>query len=451
MKKFRDYNPEQLLLLPPSLREWLPEGHLATFVSQVVDSFDLSEFYDDYDGEKGGRPPYHPMMMVKVLCYAYCVGVPSSRRIEQALWESVPFRFLAADQHPDHAAIAEFRRRHLKALDHLFLQVLKLTMEAKLVSLENVSIDGTKVKADASRNKSFSLANAKKREEKLKATVERILAEAEAIDRAEDEKYGEQSTYMLPEALRSKEAQLKLIQELKEKMEKERSEKERQEQEERDQKEAKRPAGHKKLGRPKKPRSEPDPDPDEKISRNQTDYDSRIMRQPGGNWVQGYNAQIAVDGKNQIVLAANVTNECNDFRQLQPMVDLTKENAGAYPKNVTADTGYFKTEVLRDLTYKTINFLIPPVRMKGARVKTRGQWAFHPADAMRAKLKEAANQKLYSRRKVIVEPVFGQIKSAKQRFQQFSLRGLEKVKNEWSLVCMTHNLMKLHKAICNPG
>jgi transposase len=210
MKTFRKYNPEQLSLMPPAIQDWLPEGHLALFVSNVVDTLDLSEFYAAYDGTKGGQPPYHPLMMVKLFCFAYCVGIQSSRQMERATWESVPFRVLAAGEHPDHASLAEFRKRHLTALSNLFPQILEIAMNAQLVDLDHVAIDGTKVKANADRNKNYSVESATKREDRIKAHIKEMLEKGIQLDKEEDEKYGDRSSYLLPKELRSKEAQMKI-------------------------------------------------------------------------------------------------------------------------------------------------------------------------------------------------------------------------------------------------
>lgn len=452
MKKFRTYQPEQLLLLPQSIDEWLPENHLARFVSDLVDQLDLSEIIDSYDYEKGGQPPYHPLMMTKLLLYGYCTGTMSSRRIERATWEHVPYRVLATNQHPDHHTIGSFRKRHLKALSGLFRQVLGVAQEAGLVKLAHVSVDGTKLAANASIYNTVSYEQLSKREERLKKHVDElqkrvqdIFEEAERVDAEEDAMYGEARGDELPAILSTKESRLAKI---------------------RESLAAMKAAGMDKVavdeaGDANKPKAE-EQGKNQQISkakekkrkkgsggaksvRNMTDPDSRIMRCAGGNWIQGYNAQAVVDEEAQIIVAAAVTSQSNDIQQLEPMLEKTKAMTGKMPDTATADTGYFNSAQLKSLKLKDVNLLVPPPNIPPMKSKNkRGKRMFPASDAMRAKLEKDENKKLYRRRKAIIEPVFGQIKE--RQFRKFTFRGIHDAEFEWNLVCMTHNMLKLYRA-----
>ena len=441
MKTFRTYQPDQLLLLPPALNDWLPKGHLVHFISDVVDSLDLSEVYHSYNQEKGGQPPYHPLMMVKVLCYACCIGMRSSRQIERATWENIAFRVLTADQHPDHDSLASFRKKHLNALSNLFQQVLEMTTKANLIDLNHVAVDGTKVNANAGRDKTYSLTRVKKKEERLKKLVDEILSEADRIDREEDEKYGDRSTYQLPQEYRDRASRLKKIQELKEKMEKEAKEAEEQAEKERELK----AQGSKRKGRPRKNK------PAKELIRNLTDYDSRIMHLTSGNWAQAFNAQAVVDSKNQIIIASDVTNQGNDQGLLQPMLRQAIKNTGRKPKIATADRAYYKESTLRSKEFSGINILVPPQDMRRERKPGKGKRAFPYTTFMKTRIELPENKELYKRRKTIVEPVFGQIKESVLSFNRFTFRGLANVKREWDFLCAIHNLMKLYRSGWQPA
>lgn len=445
MKTFRKYQPDQLTLLPPSLRDWLPDGHPALFVGDLIDSLDLSEIMNAYSDALGGQPPYHPIMMCKVLFYAYFTGITSSREIERATWDQVPFRYLSADQHPDHDTLAAFRERHLLALSKLFDQVLKLALHAGLADLNHLAVDGTKVRANASRYESGSQSKFSEREKKIKSVIEKMFEEARETDAREDREIGSKSTYLLPPELRTQERRLKKIQEAKEKMAQEEAE-------------IKRDENAKKPKRKYKKQSEATDSTSNKtkesegITRNLTDYDSRIMRLPGGNWGQSFNAQAAVDGKHQFIVAADVTNECNDLNQLLPLVSEVRRTTGKSPRNISADTGYFTRENIKSKELKGINLLIPPRKtdLKESKHK-RGLKAFPISYLMNEKLQKPENKELYRKRKTIVEPVFGQIKASVQGFSQFTFRGLEKVRQEWQLVCAIHNIHKLYRLGFQPS
>lgn len=449
MKTFRDYEPNQLIIL--NLNELLPKKHLAHFISDVVEKLELSDIYDSYDGEKGGQPPYHPLMMVKVLMYGYCTGMRSSRAIERALRENVALLVLSANQQPDHASIASFRQRHFVAFSKLFTQVLDMVMEAGLVEHNHFTLDGSKIRANANRNKTMSLESLSKREERLKSAVARILAEAVEADRDEDNNSSTASSEQEGSNTKgnTKSASQKRLNRLKQRLVKMQQLRNRLEPEQRAKDEAEAAEKARKAEKPsnrgRNRKSEP---PKEKpLHRNLTDYDSRIMPEAGGNWGNNYNAQAVVDDKNQIIVAAAVTNELTDKHQLIRMLNLAKANTGRTPKNASADNGYYSDANVTAKELKGTNLLVPPQKLE-QRKFTRGKRMFAPADAMREKLQQPQNRALYSLRKSTVEPVFGQIKETVQGFRRFMCRGLEAVQREWQIVCMAHNLMKFYRSQC---
>jgi len=447
---FRAYNPEQLMLMPPDLATWLPEDHLVYFIRDVVGQLDLSRIYAAYDGSKGGSPAYHPEMMVALLLYAYCVGVPSSRQVEKACQEAIPFRVLTANQHPDHDTVAEFRRRHLKVLAALFIQVLHLCRKAGLVKLGHVALDGTKVKANASKHKAMSYARMQKSVGELEAEVKRLLEEAEAVDQAEDQRYGKgRRGDELPEELRFKERRLAKIKEAKEALEREarqKAEQQRGEQEEKEQKQNPRSRP------PQPPAGEPDP----KSQRNFTDPDSRIMKDGATkSFAQAYNCQAAVDSRSQVIVACQVTQQANDKEQVKPLVTQMVANLEGKPKRLSADNGYYSEGNVGYLAEEQIDAYLATGRLKHTEEIPSSQRGRIPAtatvkDRMGRKLRTVKGQKIYAERKEIVEPVFGQIKNVR-RFRQFLLRGMEKVSAEWDLVCMGHNLLKLFRNAWRPA
>jgi transposase len=426
-KRYRLYEPEQLFLLPPSLREWLPEDHLAYFVSDLVDDLDLSDIEAVYEEEERGQPPYHPRMMVKVLIYAYCSGVFASRRIEKHLVEDVAFRVLAAGNTPDFRTLSDFRKLHRKAVEDLFEQVLRLALKAGAIKLGRVAIDGSKVKANASKHKAMSYGRMKEKERELGEEVRRLLSEADRQDEAEDRRYGKDRTgEELPDELRRRESRLERIRQAKRALEEEAR---RQAQE----------AG-------KEPAQ-----PEEKKQYNFTDPQSRIMKASDG-FVQGYNCQIAVEENFQLIVGQAVTQKANDKEQLEPMVEAIQEQAGQKPGEVLADSGYCSEANFKYLARRHIDGYVATERQKhgsrGAACK-RGPLpkGANAVERMRRKLQTQVGRRTYAMRKAIVEPVFGQIKQARG-FRQFLLRGLEKVQREWALVCLTHNVLKLHRIIC---
>lgn len=424
-KTYRPYLPEQDFLLPPSPREWLPEGHLAYFVSDLVDQLDLSAITQEYEDEERGYPPYHPVMLTKVLVYAYCVGVFSSRRIQRRLFEDVAFRVLAAGNEPDFRTIADFRQRHLAALKGLFAQVLRLARELGAPRVGRVAVDGSKVQANASKHKAMSYGRMREKERQLRDEVKQLLAQAEATDAAEDVQYGaDGSDEDVPAELQRRDSRLTRIREAKRALE------------------ARAKEEAVAAGQPAES-AKPDP----KAQYNFTDPESRIMKGPDG-FVQAYNVQVAVD-ELQLIVGQAVTQETNDTHQLMPMIAAIKEQARDRPRQVLADAGYCSDENLKAVAKTRIDAYISTRKQKhgerpgpcprGPLPKTATR-----TDRMARKLHTKAGAAVYALRKAIVEPVIGQIKHARG-FRQFLLRGFEKVQGEWALVCTTHNILKLYR------
>lgn len=446
MKTFKPYNPDQLFLLPPALRDWLHEGHLALFISDVVEALDLTPIVATYDeGDGRGQPPYHPAMMVKLLVYAYCMGKPSSRQIERATYEEIPYRLLAANQHPDHDSIAAFRQRHLAALAGLFSQVLQLCQRAGLVRLGHVALDGTKILANASKHKAMSYGRMGEAAQKLQQEVAAFLAQAATVDAAEDAQQGKgRNGDALPAELARRESRLAKIREAKAALEQEATAQAKLTEREQQARE---------TGRTPRPPTVPDPTtatPRPKAQRNFTDPESRIMKDGATkSFVQAYNAQAAVDGQAQIIVAAAVTQQANDTAQLVPMLQSVAANLNRKPAQVSADAGYFSAPQVTDPALQNIDLYVPPDRQHhGGRSPSDSDPP--PPDApviaqMRHKLQTVAGQAIYALRKAIVEPVFGQIKAGRG-FRRFAFRGQAKVTAEWLLICLTHNLLKLFRA-----
>ena len=424
-KTYRPYVPEQDLLLPPSLRDWLPEDHLAFFVSDLVDHLDLSAITAVYEDEERGYPPYHPVMLTKVLVYGYCVGVFSSRKIQRRLVEDIAFRVLAAGNAPDFRTIAEFRKTHLPALRGFFEQVLDVARDLGTLRVGRVAIDGSKVKANASKHKAMSYDRMRDKQKQLRDEVTQLLAQAEAVDAAEDAEYGaDRRGDELPAELQRRESRLKRIREatrvLKARAKDEAA-----------------AAGQ--------PTDTAKPDP--KAQYNFTDPESRIMKGPDG-FVQAYNVQIAVDER-QLIVGQSVTQETNDKKQLLPMITTIAQQSGMTPPQLLADAGYCSEANVTAISDTTIDAYISTRKQKhgerpgpcprGPLPKTATM-----VDRMSRKLHRKAGAAVYAARKGIVEPVFGQIKQARG-FRQFLLRGFEKVQGEWSLVCTTHNMLKLYR------
>jgi len=456
---YLSYDPEQRLLLPPDLREWLPEGHLALFISDVVDELDLSGIMRRYErGDGRGRPPYHPVMMVKLVVYGYSIGKVSSRKIEKATYEDVAFRVLACNQHPDHDSIAKFRQEHLKELAGLFVEVLKMCERAGLVKLGHVAIDGSKMRANASKHKAMSYDRMIEKEKQLETEVGRLLKEAEESDGAEDERHGKGVRGdELPAELARRESRLRKIREAKASLEAEAKEqaqaaaaaveaklaarKQREEE-----------TGKKSRGRAPQVVNVEEAKPEAKAQRNFTDPESRIMKDGAtGSFEQSYNAQIAVDSQAQIIVAATLTQAANDKQQLVPVLAEVKTNAGRLPEKVTADSGYFSTAAVTNEALKSVDLYVTPDSGKKTELVEELATESSPKELdkdvkarMREKLQTENGRAVYKQRKMIVEPVFGQVKEVRG-FRRFSFRGLRKNEAEWSLICLTHNLLKLFR------
>ena len=451
-KTFRPYTLDQQLLLPPDMRAWLPEDDLALFISDVVDELDLSAIHAAYEsGDGRGQPPYHPAMMVKLLLYGYSTGTASSRKIERATYRDVAFRVLAGDQHPDHDSIAEFRRRHLDALAGLFVQVLRLCQAAGLVQLGHVALDGTKLKANASKHKAMSYARMAETERRLEAEVRALLEQAQQVDAVEDAQDGRgQRGDELPAELARRETRLAKIRAAKATLVAEAQARAAQQAEVA---RAKLVAREQRRGRAKgKPATVPEPEqarPVPTAQRNFTDPESRIMVDGATKeFVQGYNAQAAVDSHRQVIVAWAVTQAAGDVEQFGPLLARVEANTGSRPVIVSADAGYFSEANLEAAQTVGIDVYVPPDRQAhggrpGAELRnpTRGSAV---AEAMREKLRSPIGEAIYRRRKTIPEPVFGQIKAVRG-FRRFSLRGLARVTGEWALICLTHNLLKLFR------
>ena len=448
-KLFRPYTLDQRLLLPPDMREWLPDDDLALFISDVVDELDLSAIVGAYEnGDSRGQPPYHPAMMVKVLLYAYCTGRPSSRKIERATYHDVAFRVLAADQHPDHDSIAEFRRRHLHALAGLFVQVLRLCQAAGLVKLGHVALDGTKLRANASKHKAMSYDRMCATEQELAREVHTLLQQAEQVDTAEDATLGRgQRGDDLPAELARRESRLATIRRAKAALE---AQAHAQAQQDADEARVKLAAREQRVGSAKGgvPKV-PDPEqacPDPKAQLNFTDPESRIMLDGATKgFVQAYNAEAAVDAAAQVIVACGVTQSATDVQQFLPVLAQVQANVGQLPAIVTADAGFFSEANLTAPLVAAVDCYVPPDRRHHASPGPRRPYHTPVAEQMRAKLRTPAGRAIYARRKTLPEPVFGQIKEGRG-FRRFSLRGVTKVGAEWAVICLTHNLLKLFGA-----
>jgi transposase len=428
-KTYRPYCPDQMFLLPPSLRDWLPENHLSYFVSDIVDSLNLEAIESYYEKSDRGQPPYHPRMMTKVLVYAYCVGIYSSRKIQRRLVEDVAFRVLAAGNQPDFRTISDFRKIHYKALEDIFQQVLRLAMKAGAIKLGSVALDGSKVKANASKHKAMSYGRMKAEERTLRKEVKKLLARAKAADDEEDTWYGkDKSGDELPEELNRRESRLKRIREAKRALEQQARE------------EAEESGKSKEEAKKAKPK--------DKAQYNFSDPESRIMKGSDG-FVQAYNAQVAVESISQLIVGQTVTQEPNDKQQVAPMVAIIKKQAGKKPKEMLADSGYCSEQNLKYLEKKNIDAYVATDRKKHGSQRVACKRGPLPkgatrVDKMKRKLQTKEGAEIYAARKSIVEPVFGQIKHARG-FRQFLMRGVENVKAEWALVCATHNILKMYR------
>lgn len=466
----RAYEPGRPLPLPADLRAWLPADHTVYLLSDIVDQLDLTPITGVYDrGDGGGNPPYHPVLLTKLLFYAYCQGVVSSRVIAAKTYEDVAFRVLTVDQHPNFRTISDFRERHLAALGDLFGQTVRLAGRLGLVQLEHVAQDGTKILANASKHRAMSYARLQQAEARLSAEIGALLAAAQAADAQEDAQYGPQhSGDELPVDLAGevarRERRLATIRVAKAALEQEA----RAAAEailEADQAERQRRA---EAGEAKKPGRPPEPAewPKDTAQRNFTDPESRIMKNSDQAFVQAYNGQTAVDASSQIIVGCALTNQSADAPHLAPLLAQVMTNTGSTPTEWSSDAGYFSSDNVAVLEQTGVAAFIPPGRqahatqppppgvaavLEAAGLPTpEAQEEPSPTGsvqaAMRAKLATPAGRAAYAKRKQTVEPVFGQIKECRG-LRRFLLRGLRKVTGEWTLWCLTHNLRKLVQAL----
>lgn len=440
-RRFRTgMNPDQMMLLPPSLSEWLPADHPAYGWSALVDELDLSGIYATYGAK--GQPPYDPRLMVKIWVYAYARGLRASRQVEQACYDDVGFRVVAGNQQPDFWTLAAFRRRHREALGDLLTESIRLATAAGLVRLRDVAVDGTKVQAAASKHRAMSYARMQEREAELADEVQRYLDAVEAADTADDAEHGANDRgWTVPPGLADAQKRLATI----------RAAKARLEAEARERAEAKQAAREAAADAAGKPRPEPPaeaPTPDPKAQSNFTDPDSRIMRNSDKAFIQGYNAQIAVDAETQVIGAADVTNQAADSPHLLPMVDQVVANTGRRPQGVLADAGYWSEDNRHGVTERTMEAIIPPEKLRHREWRTaqapRGRIPRHlsPKDRMRRYLRTKAGRRRYRRRQTSVEPMIGYLKTT-QRCRQFLVRGVEATRSDWRFHCAVANLAKI--------
>ena len=454
-RRFKEYDLDQDFLLPPSMQEWLPTGDLVYFLLDVVQGLDLRQIYEYYEvipsaeGDRpetkaaSGQPPFEPRMMVALLLYAYCNGTPSSRRIAWLCERDIGYRVLTANQRPNFRTISEFRRIHLEALKELFVQVLQLARVAGLVKLGHVCLDGTKVKANASKHKAMSYGRMKEKEAEYRRQIKELLETARRVDTEEDRLYGKgHRGDELPAELQFRESRLKKISEARKALEAAARERAVEKSGGEDSKGGKGSQGGGSGGQTK---AVPGP----KEQRNFTDPDSRIMKMGDKSFDQAYNCQAAVDADSQIIVARSTVNAANDKQQLKPMVEQIKKNLRGKPKKLSADSGYYSEDNVRYLRGRRIDDYLCPDRLKHGEkppaVRGRIPENLSFSDRVRRKLNTQRGRRIYGKRKGAVEPVFGQIKHAR-RFRQFLLRGLQKADGEWSLWCTTHNLLKLWAA-----
>lgn len=419
-KTFREWNVEQRWLLPPSVMDFVPAEHLAHFIRDTVrEQLDLSGILAPYEKEERGYPPYHPVMMTALLLYAYCQGVYSSRRIARGCEERMDFMAVTGLNRPDFRTVSDFRKRHLQALQGLFVQVLQLCQRAGLVKLGHVSLDGTKVKANASKHKAMSYGRMRETELRLKREVREWFKQAQSADTAEDRQHGAaRRGDELPDWVADKQRRIVKIREAREALQAEAS-----------------AAG----------KAAPQP----KAQRNFTDPQSRIMHKSGKEYVQAYNAQAAVDSEAQVIVAQSLSNCPNDVQQLAPMLKQVKANTGRQAQEFSADAGYCSEGNLAVIARHRVDGYIATGRQRHHEASATGRRRVTEGTrvaAMRIKLARGGRRSRYRLRKSIVEPVFGQIKQARG-FRQFLMRGMEKVQGEWSLICTVHNLLKLAKAV----
>ena len=430
---FRPYQPDQGLLLPPDLRDWLPDGHLAHHVSDLVDGMDLAAFYAPYEGDGRRKSPYEPRMMVKVLIYGYATGVFSSRGLARRLEEDVAFRVLAAGNFPSHRTICEFRRRHLPDFKGLFVEVVRLAGEMGVANFGKLSIDGTKVRANASKRKAMSYGRMLEEERRLRVEIDALVERARETDEVEDGRFGEAFRGdELPDELSRRKDRLAAIEAAKSRLEARRREA--------DDARGRKP-GEKRNPKGGRPYKRGHGEPEGKAQDNFTDPESRIMRTSSEGFQQCYNAQVAVEGANQLVAAVEVSSNASDQGRMVPLVDEVETAFGTRPGTVLADAGYCGEAALLALEARGVDGYVALGREGGRDVEVDAD--SHPAKArMAEKLATEAGRKQYAQRKWRAEAPIGWIKEA-LGFRRFSVRGLEKVRGEWNLVCLSLNVKRM--------
>jgi transposase len=444
-KTYRPWNPDQSWLLPPSPRDWLPENDLVFFVLDVVKELDLSAILGQYEREERGYPPYHPRMMTTLLLYSYTQGVFSSRRIMQRCQRDAAWRVIVQEDVPDFRTISDFRKQHLKELEGLFVQVLRLCQRAGLVKLGHVALDGTKIRANASRHKAMSYGRMKEEEARLRQEIRQLLSQAQAADEGEDQAYGpDRRGDELPEALARRQSRLEKIRQARKALEAQAqaaAEEERDRQADAD--------GKPKDGQGSEP---PKAVPPAKAQYNFTDPTTKIMKVSNKGFDQCGNAQAVVDREHQIIVAADVTNQANDKQQFQPMVAQAQKNVGRGHRidQISSDSGYFSEQNVQWAQRNDLDAYIATGRIKHnqpvpARPRGRPPAGLTLAQRMARKLRTQKGRATYAQRKWIVEPVFGFVKRG-LGFRQFLLNGIEQMRSEWRLVCTACNLRKLWAA-----
>ncbi len=450
-KTYREWSPDQAYMFPPSPRDWLPEDDLVYFIAETVATLDLAPIFAHFERELRGQLPFHPRMMVALLMYCYATGTYSSRKIMRRCQTDVACRIIVGADVPDFRTISDFRKTHLARLEGLFLEVLKLCALAGLTRVGTIALDGTKIKANASRHKAMSYDRMKEEEKRLQEEIAQLLAEAEAIDAAEDQTHGrDRRGDELPDDLKRRAGRLAKIKEAKALL-KERARTEAQQEAARRQAEGQEP--------PAKPPAEAVPEPKDQI--NFTDPESRIMKTSNKGWDQCGNAQ-AEANEDQIILATDVTEQANDKRQAVPMVDQTLENlkAAGVEQPVGAgvmDSGYFSEANTKALEQRGVDPHIATERLKHNQEippvpRGRIPKDYAAQQRMARKLRTVKGRATYAKRKGIIEPIFGQLKQV-LGFRQFSLRGLVAMRGEWRLMCTVHNLLKLwrHAQVAEAG
>jgi transposase len=462
-KKYRSWNPEAYGQQAFRPADRLPEGDLVFFLLDSVPQLDLDAFYASYELETRGQPPFDPSLLVCLLLYSYCVGVYSSRKIAQACERNLAFLTIVGDDRPDFRTISDFRKGHLEAFADLFTQVLRLAAEAGLVRLGNLAFDGSKFLGQASRHKAMSYGYLKKEEARLRQEIAALLQQAQETDAQEDAALGSRRGDELPAELQRREQRLAVIAAAKRRLEEQAKAAADEERQRRAEAEAERQAkGQKRRGKEPGPVSDV---PEDKAQTSFTDPELKVMKQSNQGWDYSGNAQISVDATCQIIVACFVTAAANDQQQAAPLAQATRESlerAGVaapvdkagQPQKIpaTADSGYFSAAAVTGLEEAGFDPYLATKRHKHHEAEAAAPL---PAEAtakerMAAKVGTPAGRALYARRKVIVEPVFGQIKGARG-FRRFSLRGLAKINGEWRLVCLTHNLLKVWRYGCAPS